>query len=203
MNAPNGGSLHEAIERADLPALIERHCQDANLRRLNSRRGGVICDPRPGREERNPSFSVYFKGGRWRWRNFATSEYGDALDLLESLGIPKREAIKELLKDAGLGGARLHPSRWFRPVQVGRRVEDLTSIPNLPPDLLDIYSACKTANVPMWAHDVVYLHPLSAPALYALADWLADCLRLLLPEHPTPGAAYQARVQARLRGSRP
>lgn len=71
---------------------------------------GLHLPERPGtylspfREERNPSFSWYeARDGRDRWKDFATGEGGDTLDFIrKALGCSPGEAIKELLRMAGL-----------------------------------------------------------------------------------------------------
>ena len=55
----------------------------------------------PFREDRNPSFSVY-DGGR-RWKDHATGEGGDAVDFLRrALNLSNEEACRKLIELAGV-----------------------------------------------------------------------------------------------------
>lgn len=55
-----------------------------------------LCCRSPFREDRNPSFSVYDDG--LRWKDFASGEAGDAIDFLsKARGIENREAVREFL----------------------------------------------------------------------------------------------------------
>ena len=59
--------LADLLERVSLPDLIATLAGPDAVRGLTRERGGVVCDPRPGQEERHASFSVYRKGQGWRW----------------------------------------------------------------------------------------------------------------------------------------
>lgn len=53
----------------------------------------------PLREDRNPSFSITYKNGAWKWVDFGTGEHGDGMDLLMQLHqIDFQAAVKLLLK---------------------------------------------------------------------------------------------------------
>lgn len=85
-----------------LPTLIASLCGAEAVRGLNSDRGGVICDPRPGHQEKCPSFSVYrVSGGHWRWkRHGGDNAGGDAYALLLAFGLAPQEAISLLTQAA-------------------------------------------------------------------------------------------------------
>lgn len=59
----------------------------------------------PWRDDRNPSFSVYDQGRKWK--DHATGDHGDAVDFLaKALDIPEKEAIQRFVEMAG-GGYRM------------------------------------------------------------------------------------------------
>jgi hypothetical protein len=100
-------TLDRAVDAADLVAILqELYPGNPEVAKLTSR-GGVICDPRPGREERNPSFSVQHAKGRWLWHRIGKpgasgkDEGGNAFNLLTSIGMSKRDAAKWLIDRTG------------------------------------------------------------------------------------------------------
>ena len=95
-------SLTEAIDRCDLPALIARHCGAASLHGLGPK-GGTIKDPRPGKAEQSPSFSLWIGAhGAWMWKKRGRNAgSGTAFTFLTSLGMSGTEARAELLAFTG------------------------------------------------------------------------------------------------------
>jgi hypothetical protein len=67
----------------------------------------------PWREDRNPSFSVYDEGRKWK--DHATGDHGDAVDFLgKALDIPAQEAVRRFVEMAG-GGYREQSRPTARP----------------------------------------------------------------------------------------
>ena len=95
-------TLESAIQQINLPDLLNELCPTLETARLSRERGGLIRDPRPGREERHPSFSVNRKNGYWLYHRFGTNDGGNAFTLLVDLGWSRREATRELIRRAGL-----------------------------------------------------------------------------------------------------
>jgi hypothetical protein len=95
-------TLDRAIQEINLPDLLNEFCPTLETARLSRERGGLIRDPRPGREERRPSFSVNRKAGCWLYHRFGTNDGGNAFTLLVDLGWSRREATRELIRRAGL-----------------------------------------------------------------------------------------------------
>jgi hypothetical protein len=95
-------TLDHAIQQINLPDLLNEFCPTLETARLSRERGGLIRDPRPGREERHPSFSVSRKDGCWLYHRFGTNDGGNAFTLLVDLGWSRREATRELIRRAGL-----------------------------------------------------------------------------------------------------
>jgi hypothetical protein len=93
-------SIDEAKAKLDIPALA------------------ALCFPNwkptlscqsPWREDRNPSFSVYDQGRKWK--DHATGEHGDAVDFLsKALDIPAQESVRRFVEMAG-GGYRVPAPR--------------------------------------------------------------------------------------------
>lgn len=95
--------MAELLERVNLPDLISSLAGSDAVRGLSHERGGAICDPRPGHEERAPSFSVYRKGHIWKWKRHGGDEAsGSAFDLLVCFGYSTGAAWDELARWAGL-----------------------------------------------------------------------------------------------------
>ena len=95
-------TLESAIQQINLPDLLNELCPTLETARLSRERGGLIRDPRPGRAERHPSFSVNRKNGCWLYHRFGTNNGGNAFTLLVDLGWSRREATRELIHRAGL-----------------------------------------------------------------------------------------------------
>ena len=84
--------LQVAKERLLIPALW-------HLLNLPGKPGR--CCRSPFREDRNPSFSIY-DGGR-RWKDHATGEGGDVVDFLaKALGLSNEDACRKLIELAGV-----------------------------------------------------------------------------------------------------
>lgn len=66
---PKDDTLDRAIDAANLPDILNTLCPTYDTQHLPTG-GGVICDPRPGRSEKHPSFSVKKQKGRWLWHRF-------------------------------------------------------------------------------------------------------------------------------------
>lgn len=93
----------ELLERVSLPDLIAQEWGPEAVRGLTRERGGVICDRRPGQEERHPSFSVYRHAGVWRWkRHGGDGASGSAYDFLLACGYSPAQARAELHRLAGV-----------------------------------------------------------------------------------------------------
>jgi hypothetical protein len=121
-------ALSNAIAQTNLVALLERLCPTSDTARLHPERGGLIRDPRPGCEEREPSFSVSHRNGVWLWHRFGRAgahgrdEGGNAYHLLLSLGYTPRTAAETLLRGTNLEAATPRRPVVARPlVTVSRR----------------------------------------------------------------------------------
>jgi hypothetical protein len=52
----------------------------------------------PLRDDRHPSFSVFYKDGAWKWIDYGAGEHGDGIDLVMQLrGVDFQTAVNELL----------------------------------------------------------------------------------------------------------
>jgi DNA primase len=93
-------SIEEAKAKLDIPAVAAR-C-------FPNWKPALSCVS-PFREDRNPSFSVYDQGQKWK--DHATGDHGDAVDFLaKALDLSPEEAIRRFVEMAG-GGYRVPAPR--------------------------------------------------------------------------------------------
>jgi len=93
-------SIDEAKAKLDIPSVAAR-C-------FPNWKPALSCHS-PWREDRNPSFSVFDQGQRWK--DHATGDHGDAVDFLgKALDIPAQEAVRRFVEMAG-GGYRVPAPR--------------------------------------------------------------------------------------------
>ena len=87
----------------------------------------------PFREDRNPSFSVYDDGRKWK--DHATGEGGDAVDFIAmALGISNEHACRKLIELAGVIPQYFHSDfRREEKCSVADRPSDLVELPPLMP----------------------------------------------------------------------
>ena len=92
-----GNTLDRALEHPNntIPELIGVFCG------VTARAGTLICDPRPGHEEENPSFSINEDGTLFN-RFGDDGLGGSAFGFLMSLGMTKRDTALELIRRADL-----------------------------------------------------------------------------------------------------
>ena len=85
-----------------LPQLIVK-LGDAQLSPPEIARGAVIRSPL--REDRNPSFSIYNRGGKWRWSDKGNGDGGDEVDYIARRdGLSNPDARAKYLALAGVAG---------------------------------------------------------------------------------------------------
>lgn len=97
-------SIEEAKAKLDIPAVAAR-C-------FPNWKPALSCHS-PWREDRNPSFSVFDQGRKWK--DHSTGDHGDAVDFLgKALDIPAQEAIRRFVEMAG-GGYREQSRPTARP----------------------------------------------------------------------------------------
>ena len=87
----------------------------------------------PFREDRNPSFSVYDDGRKWK--DHATGEGGDAVDFIAmALGISNEHACRKLIELAGVIPQYFHSDfRREEKCSVADRPSDVVELPPLMP----------------------------------------------------------------------
>lgn len=78
----------------------------------------------PLRQDRHPSFSVFYKDGAWKWIDYGTGEHGDGIDLVMQLtGLEFQTAVNELLgrwQDAPINPALESPCRAYSRREIRR-----------------------------------------------------------------------------------
>lgn len=71
----------------------------------------------PLREDRHPSFSVFYKDGTWKWIDYGTGDHGDGIDLVMQLkNVEFQTAVNELLgrwQDTPIDTALDNPRRTY------------------------------------------------------------------------------------------
>ena len=93
-------NIQEAKAKLDIPAVAARF--------FPNWKPALSCHS-PWREDRNPSFSVFDQGQKWK--DHATGDHGDAVDFLaKALDIPAQEAVRRFVEMAG-GGYRVPAPR--------------------------------------------------------------------------------------------
>ena|GEM_PF-4934315 len=161
-------TLDRAIDTVNLPDLLNELCPTPETHRLNRERGGIIRDPRPGRTEKEPSFSVTCEKGRWLWHRFGAAgkagrdEGGNAYQLLLELGYSKREAARFLIAFTGVT-----PSATPTHARPARRHDPLQ-------DLRD--------EVARWRETPERVTPNAGPAVTARGFTLEDATRYALTD---------------------
>lgn len=97
-------SIDEAKGKLDIPTVAAR-C-------FPNWKPALSCHS-PWREDRNPSFSVFDQGRKWK--DHSTGDHGDAVDFLgKALDIPAQEAVRRFVEMAG-GGYREQSRPTARP----------------------------------------------------------------------------------------
>ena len=99
--------LTQTLDQVDLVDVIRLFTRSDGANRLVNNNNVCICDPRLGRDDKNPNFSIFYREGRGLWKAHNTGEDGNAYDFLKSIGLTKGEAAKELIRMANLDTA--HP----------------------------------------------------------------------------------------------
>lgn len=101
-------TIQEAKAKLDIPAVAAR-C-------FPNWKPALSCRS-PWREDRNPSFSVYDEGRKWK--DHATGDHGDAVDFLaKALDIPAQEAVRRFVEMAGGGYCMPAPPPKLAPARV-------------------------------------------------------------------------------------
>ena len=153
-------SLREAIQKADLPAMLERLFPDCGARA--GQRGRIKCVWRGGTDYSGSLFVD--RGGKWKLTDFVTNESFDAFEVLISLaGMTKAQAALELTGE--------------RPDATRRKSKPpkLSNLPEFPIELRGWLWAYKMVKEPMW--DTNTPNRFQTEMLEILAEWIADSIK--------------------------
>ena len=156
-------TLREAVQAADLPAILERLAPESGARA--GKRGRIKCVWRGGTDDSGNLFQV--RGGAWKPHDFVTGETLNAFDVLIQIGgMTKAQAAAELT------GERTTP-----------RVSSAPKSPTLevdPPDFPDELLACllwsRITNRPLWPADPQQTSQQGRRCLELLAGWIVASL---------------------------
>jgi hypothetical protein len=160
----NDNTLTQAIQEADLPAMVARHFPDS--RAVPNKAGRII----PTWEKRSRDFNASLKrypDGTWRLHDFVTNQDFNAFGFLVSIvGMTKADAAKYLIQLAGLEERSTQPRAKPQP-----RIEP-KPVPEMPKDL--------TEWIGVWNRFggvQLGLEGAKLEGLKVLSNWLADALR--------------------------
>lgn len=156
-------TLREAVQAADLPAILERIAPESGVRA--GKRGRVKCVWRGGTDDSGNLFKN--RAGQWKLHDFVTEQTWDAFDVLVQIGgMTKAQAA------AVLTGERAVP-----------QISSATKARTLevdPPDIPDELIACllwsRITNRPLWPVNVEQTSQQGRRCLELLAEWIAHSL---------------------------
>jgi hypothetical protein len=111
-NVQRDALLEQAIEAADLPALILEKFPDCITHRGAYQHATKAMFVAVWRGEKSPSVSLGLKAGRWLWHDFGNHEGGNSFTFLTRVcGLTSAQAAQELLERAGLANTAHTGSR--------------------------------------------------------------------------------------------
>jgi hypothetical protein len=119
--------LEQAIEACDLPALILEKYPDCIVHRGAYQHANRAMFVAVWRNEKSPSVSCTFKGGRWLWHDFGNHDGGNAFTFLTRVcGLTPAQAAQELLERAGIAntahtGSRVAENERDRQLRASKR----------------------------------------------------------------------------------
>ena len=160
-------SLRDAVQSADLPAILERLYPTCGARA--GKRGRVRCVWRGGEDL---SGSLYRSAdGGWRLHDFVTDQTWNAYSaLVEIGGLTRSQAARELVGT----GARPRQQRQRR--QTVRQKVEIAALPAFPDELLLYILVSRITGKPLWPVDAIPTGQ-GRRALELLGEWIANCLR--------------------------
>ena len=156
-------TLREAVQAADLPAILERLSPESGARA--GKRGRIRCVWRGGMDDSGNLFQD--RGGKWKLHDFVTGETWDAFDVLVEIGgMTKAQAAAELTGERAT--ARVSSVPKARALEVD------------PPDFPDELLACllwsRITNRPLWPNGIEQTSQQGRRCLELLAGWIAESL---------------------------
>jgi hypothetical protein len=164
-------TLRDAVQTADLPAILERLYPESGARA--GKRGRVKCVWRGGQDLSGNLFQA--KGGTWKLHDFVTGETLDAFDVLTQIGgMTNAQAAAELT------GARATTQRDAKPKPKALEID--------PPDFPAELEACllwsRITRRPLWPADPNQMTEQGRRCLELLAEWIRSSLETM-HEEPT------------------
>jgi hypothetical protein len=163
-------TLREAVQNADLPAILERLHPECGARA--GKRGRVKCVWRGGDDLSGGLFQT--RGGIWKLKDFVTGETWDAFDVLTQIGgMTNAQAAAELTGERATAQGDAKPKP--RALEI------------YPPDFPAELEACllwsRITRRPLWPADPDQMTEQGRRCLELLADWIADSLHTSLEPH--------------------
>jgi hypothetical protein len=131
-------ALEQAIESADLPALILGRFPDCITHQGAYQHATKAMFVAVWRGERSPSVSLTLKSGRWLFHDHGTHEGGNAFTFLTRVcGLTPAQAAQELLERAGLSNTARTASRPAESERDRLEREFRREHPNADPDFFN------------------------------------------------------------------
>ena len=156
-------TLREAVQAADLPAILERIAPESGARA--GKRGRIKCVWRGGTDDSGNLFKN--RDGQWKLHDFVTGETWDAFDVLTQIGgMTKAQAAAELTGERAISKVSSAPK--IRTLEVD------------PPDFPDELLACllwsRITYRPLWPADPQQTSQQGRRCLELLAGWIVASL---------------------------
>ena len=159
-------TLREAVQAADLPAILERLSPESGARA--GKRGRIKCVWRGGTDYSSNLFQD--RGGKWKLHDFVTDQTWDAYDVLVEIGgMSKAHAAAELTGERATVRASSAPRARMLEID--------------PPDFPDELLACllwsRITNRPLWSTGFEQTSQQGRRCLELLAGWIAESLETM------------------------
>jgi hypothetical protein len=156
-------TLREAVQTADLPAILERLYPTCGARA--GKRGRVKCVWRGGTDLSGALFQT--RGGTWKLKDFVTGDTWDAFDVLTKLGgKTNAQAAAELTGERATAQTGKPPKPSVLEIHP----------PNLSDELLACLLWSRITKRPLWPHDPEQMTEQGRRCLELLAGWIRDSL---------------------------
>jgi hypothetical protein len=157
-------TLTQAIQNADLPALLEQHFPNSGARA--GKKGRIKCVWRGGSDLSGNLFIN--KRGKWQLHDFVTGETWDTYSVLtELVGMTKSQAAAELT------GEKADATQKKDQALKSEEVE----LPPMPEELSSWLWVHQQLKIPLWSEP---MSDLGKHCLELLAEWMAECIELEL-----------------------
>ena len=156
-------TLREAVQAADLPAILERLAPECGARA--GKRGRIKCVWRGGTDDSGNLFQK--RDGQWKLHDFVTGETWDAFEVLTLIGgMTKAQAAAELTGERAVSKTSSTPK--------ARTLE--VDPPDFPDELLACLLWSRITGRPLWPIHPAQTSQQGRRCLELLAGWIVASL---------------------------